>query len=128
MLTASNYNDRCARVALCCTCLPSLSGSAAPLRLARSCRRSPRQCNTGSLSRSYVAGGLVLTTLFGMALLGPRPSGFFARFARGGGDARTDPLRRSACFEPSPVDVLAPIAAGGLALLFWEARDGTRAA
>src|SRR5690349_11877289 len=29
---------------------------------------------------SYVSGGLVLTTLFGMALLGPRPSGFFARF------------------------------------------------
>jgi len=26
------------------------------------------------------------------------------------------------------IDVLAPIAAGGLALLFWEARDGTRAA
>ena len=28
---------------------------------------------------TYVAGALVLTTLFGMALLGPRPSGFFAR-------------------------------------------------
>ena len=32
---------------------------------------------------SYVAGALVLTTLFGMALLGPRPSGFFATVRRG---------------------------------------------
>ena len=27
-----------------------------------------------------------------------------------------------------PINLLAPIALGGLALLFWEARDGTRAA
>jgi hypothetical protein len=33
------------------------------------------------LLTSYIAAALVLTTLLGMALLGPRPSGFFARLA-----------------------------------------------
>lgn len=76
---------------------------------------------------SYLAGGLVLTTLFGMALLGPRPSGFFARFLvavamfavtlYGGLELRTLSLTLQAL-----------TAIGGLALLFWEARDGTRAA
>ena len=76
---------------------------------------------------SYVAGGLVLTTLFGMALLGPRPSGFFARF----GVALAMfglTLYAGLVVRGLSINLLAPVAAGGLALLFWEARDGTRAA
>jgi hypothetical protein len=75
---------------------------------------------------SYVSGGLVLGSLFAMALLGPRPSGFFARFGvalamfavtlYAGLEQRTFSLT-----------LLALTAIGGLALLFWEARDGTRA-
>jgi hypothetical protein len=76
---------------------------------------------------SYVAGGLLLVSLFAMALLGPRPSAFAARFTVAvamcavtiytGRELHT--LTRQA---------MALIAIGGLALLFWEARDGTRAA
>jgi hypothetical protein len=76
---------------------------------------------------SYVAGGLLLVSLFAMALLGPRPSGFAARFLvavlmvaltiYAGRELHT--LSR---------EVMALTAIGGLALLFWEARDGTRAA
>ena len=71
--------------------------------------------------------GLLLVSLFAMALLGPRPSGFAARFSvavlmvgvtiYAGRELHT--LSR---------EVLALTAVGGLALLFWEARDGTRAA
>ena len=75
----------------------------------------------------YVAGGLVVTTLFGMALLGPRPSGFFARFAVAVVMLALT-LYAGLQLRTLSVDVLAPIAGGGLALLFWEARDGTRAA
>ncbi|MEO5742663.1 MAG: hypothetical protein ABIS29_18915 [Vicinamibacterales bacterium] len=76
---------------------------------------------------SYIAGGLVLTTLFGMALLGPRPSGFFARFAVAVSMFAVTLYAGLALRSLSP-NLLAPIALGGLALLFWEARDGTRAA
>jgi hypothetical protein len=76
---------------------------------------------------SYVAGALVLMTLFGMALLGPRPSGFFARF---GVAAAMFAVTLYAGIELGalPLNLLAPLVVGGLALLFWEARDGTRAA
>ena len=76
---------------------------------------------------SYIAGALVLTTLFGMALLGPRPSGFFARF----GVALTMfalTLYAGLHLQTLSINLLALITAGALALLFWEARDGTRAA
>ena len=76
---------------------------------------------------SYVAGALVLTTLFGMALLGPRPSGFFARFAVAALMLGLT-LYAGLHVRSLPVNLLAPIALGGLMLLFWEARDGTRAA
>lgn len=76
---------------------------------------------------SYISGALVLLTLFGMALLGPRPSGFFARF----GVAVTMfalTLYAGLHLQTLSINLLGLIAAAGLALLFWEARDGTRAA
>ena len=76
---------------------------------------------------SYVAGALVLTTLFGMALLGPRPSGFFARFAVAAGMFAVT-LYAGLQLRSVTLNLLALTAIGGLALLFWEARDGTRAA
>lgn len=76
---------------------------------------------------SYAAGALALTTLFGMALLGPRPSGFFARFAVAAAMLALT-LYAGLQLRAVSIDILAPIAIGGLALLFWEARDGTRAA
>jgi hypothetical protein len=76
---------------------------------------------------SYVAGGLVLTTLFGMALLGPRPSGFFARVAVAVAMFAVT-LYAGLALRSLSLNLLVPIALGGLALLFWEARDGTRAA
>jgi hypothetical protein len=76
---------------------------------------------------SYVAGALVLTTLFGMALLGPRPSGFFWRFGVAFGMFLIT-LYAGLELQGLPFNLLALTAIGGLALLFWEARDGTRAA
>ncbi len=76
---------------------------------------------------SYVAGALVLTTLFGMALLGPRPSGFFARFAVAAGMFAVT-LYAGLALRSLSINLLIPIVLGGLLLLFWEARDGTRAA
>jgi hypothetical protein len=76
---------------------------------------------------SYITGALVLTTLFAMALLGPRPSGFFARLAVAIGMFAVT-LYEGLALRTLSVNVLALIAIGGLVLLFWEARDGTRAA
>jgi hypothetical protein len=76
---------------------------------------------------TYVAGSLVLTTLFGMALLGPRPSGFFARFSVAVAMFSVT-LYAGLQLRSLPVNFFAAIAIGGLVLLFWEARDGTRAA
>jgi uncharacterized membrane protein len=76
---------------------------------------------------SYVSGALVLTTLFGMALLGPRPSGFFARFAVAVAMLAIT-LYAGLHLQSLSFNLLALTAIGGLALLFWEARDGTRAA
>lgn len=76
---------------------------------------------------AYVSGALVLTTLFGMALLGPRPSGFFARFAVASGMFAVT-LYAGLRLQSLSFNLLAITAIGGLALLFWEARDGTRAA
>jgi hypothetical protein len=76
---------------------------------------------------SYVSGALVLTTLFGMALLGPRPSGFFARFGVALGMFAIT-LYAGLHLRSLSINLLALTAVGGLALLFWEARDGTRAA
>ena len=76
---------------------------------------------------TYVAGSLVLTTLFGMALLGPRPSGFFARFSVAVAMFSVT-LYAGLQLRSLPINLLAVISIGGLALLFWEARDGTRAA
>jgi hypothetical protein len=76
---------------------------------------------------SYIAGALVLTTLFAMALLGPRPSGFFARFGVALGMLAVT-LYAGLELRALSIRPLTAIGAGGLALLFWEARDGTRAA
>jgi len=76
---------------------------------------------------SYVTGALVLTSLFAMALLGPRPSGFFARFAVAFGMFAIT-LYSGLEVRSLSLNLLALTAIGGLALLFWEARDGTRAA
>jgi hypothetical protein len=76
---------------------------------------------------SYVAGSLVLATLSGMALLGPRPSGFFARFGVAVAMLGLT-LYAGLHLQSLPLNLLAPIAVGGLMLLFWEARDGTLAA
>jgi hypothetical protein len=76
---------------------------------------------------SYVAGALVLTSLFAMALLGPRPSGFFARFTVALGMLGVT-LYAGQGLRTLSVGLLAITALGGLALLFWEARDGTLAA
>jgi hypothetical protein len=76
---------------------------------------------------SYASGGLLLLSLLAMALLGPRPSGFAARlgvaFAM---FAMT--LYTGLALHNVSTGLMALTAAGGLALLFWEARDGTRAA
>jgi hypothetical protein len=76
---------------------------------------------------SYISAGLVLASLFAMALLGPRPSGFFARF---GVAVAMFAVTLYAGLEVRSlsINLLALTAIGGLALLFWEARDGTRAA
>lgn len=76
---------------------------------------------------SSIAGALVVTTLFAMALLGPRPSSFFARLAVALGMLA---LTLYSGFERQTLsmNLLLPTAVGGLALLFWEALDGTRAA
>ncbi len=76
---------------------------------------------------SYISGALVLTTLFGMALLGPRPSGYFARVAVAFAMFAVT-LYAGIELRSLSVNLLALTAIGGLALLFWEARDGTRAA
>lgn len=76
---------------------------------------------------SYISGALVVTTLFGMALLGPRPSGFFARLGVALGMFALT-LYAGLQLHALSINVLGLTALGGLALLFWEARDGTRAA
>ena len=76
---------------------------------------------------SYITGALVLASLFAMALLGPRPSGFFARFAVALSMFAVT-LYMGLQLRTQSMAGLALTAIGGLALLFWEARDGTRAA
>jgi hypothetical protein len=76
---------------------------------------------------SYITGALVLASLFAMALLGPRPSGFFARFAVALSMFAVT-LFTGLQLRTQSMAGLALTAIGGLALLFWEARDGTRAA
>ena len=76
---------------------------------------------------SGTAGALVVTTLFAMALLGPRPSGFFARLGVALAMFIVTIYAGFQIHTLSP-NLLALTGAGGLALLFWEARDGTRAA
>ena len=76
---------------------------------------------------SYASGGLAITSLIAMALLGPRPTGFFARVAAA---AAMYAVTLYTGLERHSLSggLTALIALGGLALLFWEARDGTRAA
>ncbi|HKY21869.1 MAG TPA: hypothetical protein VJM31_11695 [Vicinamibacterales bacterium] len=76
---------------------------------------------------SYIAGVLVLISLAAMAALGPRPSGFFARFAVAASMLALT-LYAGLVLRSLSIGLLAPTAIGGLALLFWEARDGTLAA
>ena len=76
---------------------------------------------------SYIAGALVLITLFAMALLGPRPSGFFARFSVAAAMLAVT-LYAGLGIRSVSLHLFGLTAIGGLALLFWEARDGTRAA
>jgi hypothetical protein len=76
---------------------------------------------------SYTSGGVLLVSLTAMGLLGPRPSGFAARFGVAAAmfAATLYAGRELHALSPGPFVV---IVICGLALLFWEARDGTRAA
>ena len=76
---------------------------------------------------SYVSGTTLLVSLLAMGLLGPRPSGYAARFGVAAVmfGATLQAGRSTHALTPA---TLAIILACGLALLFWEARDGTRAA
>jgi hypothetical protein len=76
---------------------------------------------------SYVSGGLLIASLFAMALLGPRPSGYFARMAVAVAMYAVT-IYAGRQLQALPTGVMALIIVAGLALLFWEARDGTRAA
>jgi hypothetical protein len=73
------------------------------------------------------SGGILLISLMAMGLLGPRPSGYSARF--GVAAVMFAATLYAARWEHrlSPVTI-GTILVCGLALLFWEARDGTRAA
>jgi hypothetical protein len=76
---------------------------------------------------SYTSGGILLLTLMAMGLLGPRPSGFAARFGVAFAMFATTLFAggKAHSLSPATLGVIIPC---GLALLFWEARDGTRAA
>ena len=76
---------------------------------------------------SYVSGGVLVVSLLAMGLLGPRPSGFAARFGVAAVMFGTTIFAGREAHELSHT-TLAVIVICGLALLFWEARDGTRAA
>jgi hypothetical protein len=76
---------------------------------------------------SSLSGGILLLSLMAMALLGPRPSGFAARFVVALAMFATT-LFAGRVAHALSTTTLAIIVVGGLALLFWEARDGTRAA
>ncbi len=76
---------------------------------------------------SCASGALLLTSLLAMALIGPRPSQFAWRL----GIAVL--MFAVTVYTGLALTMVAPaakfvIGLGGLALLFWEARDGTRAA
>lgn len=76
---------------------------------------------------SYAAAAALLVSLLVMGLLGPRPSGYAARF----GVATV--MLVATLYAGRSLHALTPVTLGivllcGLALLFWEARDGTRAA
>jgi len=76
---------------------------------------------------SYGSGTVLLVSLLAMGLLGPRPSGYAARF----GVAMV--MFGAALHAGRDAHALTPVTLGiilacGLALLLWEARDGTRAA
>ena len=74
-----------------------------------------------------VSGGLLLVSLLMMGLLGPRPSGYAARFGVAALMFAATYLGGRQLQRFSTV-TLAVTLVCGLALLFWEARDGTRAA
>ena len=76
---------------------------------------------------SYISGGLLIASLFAMALLGPRPSGYFARMAVAVVMFAVT-VYAGRQLHVLTHTVMVPIVIAGLALLFWEARDGTRAA
>ena len=75
---------------------------------------------------SYASGALLLLSLLVMGLLGPRPSRFAIRF----GLAAL--MFASTCYAGRELhrlsrETLIVTLACGLALVFWEALDGTRA-
>ena len=76
---------------------------------------------------SYASGAALLVSLMVMGLLGPRPSGFAARFGVAAVMFGTMLYagREAHALSAGP---LAVVLICVLALLFWEARDGTRAA
>ena len=76
---------------------------------------------------SYASGGLLIASLFAMGLLGPRPSDFFARMAVALAMYAVTLYAGIGLHSLTSV-VMGLIVTGGLALLLWEARDGTRAA
>ena len=76
---------------------------------------------------SYISGGLLIASLFVMALLGPRPSQYFARMAVAVAMYLAT-IYAGYELHALTTAVMAPVIVAGLALLFWEARDGTRAA
>ncbi len=76
---------------------------------------------------SYAAGAALLITLLAMGLLGPRPSRYALRFGVGVVMFAATLYAGREIHELTTA-TLGIIVACGLALLFWEARDGTRAA
>ena len=128
MLTLQIIMTGCSRCGMC-TCSRSLSGSAASSRLAAIVVAGlGRPCSAGSFSRSYVAGGLVLTTLVRDGAARAAPVWILRPVRRRRRHVRAHPLRRPPASKPSPSISSRRLRPADLALLFWEARDGTRAA
>ena len=76
---------------------------------------------------SCIAGALLLMSLLAMALIGPRPSRFAWRLSIALLMLAVT-IYAGVGVPAIPPAAMLVVAVGGLALLFWEARDGTLAA
>ena len=75
---------------------------------------------------AYASGALLLLSLLIMGLLGPRPSRFAVRFGLGALMFASTVYAGRELHHLSRETLIVTLACG-LALLFWEALDGTRA-